>query len=436
MKKLTLTMRIVLSIIESVNENHYQYKRAGELHMKKKASMTVVASMLLAGGVLAGCNNAAEETAKEEPKQEETASETKDQAAETKEVAIEETAVGKQVKAYQDMKAEAEKAKEGQEVDWELVSKLYTDNLQAAVNEVNGEFDQAIQAAVEAGKNKELDANLARQLMDKTTQAYFYQKQKALHKDVEAALEAKDAEKAKAAFAELKHLVAQVIIPTAEKRDGLYELTGEASLVENINAGLAAQEEALNAGNTDDYSVSKQVTDKSIYRSYYLAANSYAKKIEDAAKEGKDELELQNMQAEGWGFLQAIKESLAGGDEAAAKRLDEIFTLTTTKAADVKADEVNSLFTKALVGKIAGYHGKVPEALEKNELTEAKVEAMEANMFLKALEITGSEKIGEEQFQAALAKGEEWYKAVAENKKDEAAALSKEIVAVVDQLVK
>jgi outer membrane murein-binding lipoprotein Lpp len=404
--------------------------------MQKKTSMTLVASMLLAGGVLAGCNNAAEEPKKEEPKAEETAAETTEKAAETKEVAIEETAAGKQVKAYQDMKAEAEKAKEGQEVDWEKVSQLYTENLQTAVNEVNGEFDQAIQAAVEAGKNKELDANIARQLMDKTTQAYFYQKQKALHKEIIAALEAKDADQAKALFAELKHLVAQVIVPTAEKRDGLYELTGEASLVENINAGLATQEEALNAGNAEDYSVYTQLTDKSIYRSYYLAANSYAKKVEDAAKEGKDEVELQNMQAEGWGFLQAIKGSLSGGDEAAAQRLDEIFTLNTTKPADVKADEVNSLFTKAIVGKINGYHGKVPEALEKNELTEAKIEALEANMFLKALEITGNEKIGEEPFKAALAKGEEWYNAVADNKKEEAAALSKEILAVVDQLVK
>ncbi|MBM7701278.1 hypothetical protein [Metabacillus iocasae] len=403
--------------------------------MKNRKSLTLFASVLVAGGVLAGCNTSTEK-AEEKPAAEEQVEETEAEEETQEEATTEQATAAEEIKAFQDIKAQTEKSKEGQEVDWEQVSTLYNDHLKTAVNQLNGEYDQAIEAAISGGQSGELEALIAHQLIDKTTQAYFYQKQKRLHQDVIAALEAKDTDAANASFEELKAVVNDIIVPTAEKRDGYYELTGEASLVENINNGLKTQEEALANNDVDSYKIYTQLTDKSVYRSYYLAANSYAEKIEAAVKEGKEEIELQNMQAEAWGFLQAIKESLSGGDEAAATRLNELFTLNTTNPADIKADEVNSLFVKAIVGKVKSYHEKAPVELDNGNVTEAQVKALEGNMFLKAIEIQGKEKLGEEKYAETMKQAEAWFNAIAENNKEEAATQSEQILMTLETLTK
>ncbi|WP_338750517.1 hypothetical protein [Bacillus sp. FJAT-52991] len=398
--------------------------------MKKRELQAVFASFLVAGTVLAGCGGT-EEAPKEEKKQEETkpAEEAKDQEqapAETK------GAVAAQIEAHQVFSAEKDKLKEGGEVDWAAVEKAYTEQLQAAINEVNGEYAQGIEAAIEAGKTGELEPVVSMQLVDKLTQSYFYQKQKRLQKDASAALAEKKTDEAKAMFGEIKQLAENVFIPTAEKRDTYYELSGEDSVAENIRNGLKVQEEALTAGNADDFQVYVQLTDKSIYKVYYLAANGYAEKIEAAVAEGKED-ELKIMQAEGYGFLQAIKESLSGGNEEAAKKLDELFSLDTDPKT-IKAAEVNSLFNTAIIGKITNYHQKVPEALEANKALDAKVEALEANMFMNMIDLQLEKQLGEEKTAELHEKAEKWFEAVANGKADEAKALSEEIMSGVNQI--
>lgn len=389
-----------------------------------KKSFSIIAGVLLAGTVLAGCNTT--ETDKKENK------DTAVEKAETKQeqkFEVEESKTGVQVITYKGMVDELSKATENKPVDWSNVKKLYESDLQTAVNEINGDFDQAIQAAISAGESGDLDPNVARQLIDKTTQSYFYQKQKSLHTEVADALEAKNSKKAAESFEELKFLTAEVFIPTAEKRDAFYELTGEDSIVENITNGLNAQEEAVKSGKADDYAVFKQITDKSIYRSYYLATKGYAKKIEDAVSAGGSEpTELLIMQAEGWGFLQAIKGSLAGGDEQAANRLDELFTLNKTAPSAIKTAEVSDLFRKAFIAKIKSYHEKVPTLMEKQELTEARSAAMEANVFMKAIELDLMEKLGEEKTDKLFVDAQSWYEAITSEKTDEATSLSKSIM--------
>jgi len=397
--------------------------------MRKKHLKAIFASFLLASGVLAGCN--AEKTEKKEENVK--TGETKEEKETAQEV--EQSTVSTQVEAYKTIKTEVEKAKEGQPVDWELVAKMYTEQLQSAVSSMEG-FDQPIATAIEGAKSGQLDANVARQIIDKVTQSYFYQLQKSLHTEVVTALESGDAAKAETLFADIKHLATEVFIPTALKRDEYYQLTGEASLEQNINAGLAAQEEALKANNVDDYKVYIQLTDKSIYRSYYLASQSYAEKIAAGVQEGKQELELKPQQAEAWGFLQGIKGSLSGGDEAAATRLDELFSLDKTSPKDIKIDEVKTLFAKAIFGKIKSYHEKAPAELDNNNITEARAKALEGNMFLKMIEIELKANLGEQKAQETFEVAEQWYNAIAENKKDEAAKLSQTVLSTVEQLVK
>ncbi|MFZ3588386.1 hypothetical protein ACOI1C_03720 [Bacillus sp. DJP31] len=406
--------------------------------MKKRTVLSFFATALLAGAVLSGCGNdektAVEPVTTESEVVEETDTEDATSAVET--VAVEESLTGKQLTAYHTMMDEAGKAKEGQVVDWELVSMTYTEGLQSAVTEVDESYDQGITAAIGAAINSEIEPIIAKQLVDKLSQAYFYQKQKNLHKDVIAALEAKDQPKAEAAFEEIKFLVNGLLLPTAMKRDEYYKFPNDSSMEENILTGLSTQEEALKAGNLDDYKVFLQITDKSVYRSYFLAARSYAEKIEAAVKEGKSGLDLQIMQAEAWGFYQAIKGSLSGGDEAAAARLDEIFSLSTTPAETIKAQEVQNLFVKAIVGKITGYHEKVVTSLAEEKVVDARIQALEGNMFSKAIELDLKAKLGEDKAVETLKQAEEWYNAIIDGNKDKASTHSKAVVDALTELVK
>ncbi|NMH69942.1 hypothetical protein HF072_14230 [Bacillus sp. RO3] len=396
--------------------------------MKKRDLNKIFAAFLLTGSVLAGCSSASEEPKEETtPSSEEKKDEPKEEAKEEMKLNTE-----AQVKAYSDMKAELEKMKEDKEVNWESVNDIYTSELQASVNEVNGEFSQAIEAAISGGQSGELEKNVARQLIDKMTQSYFYQVQKGLQGQAAEDIEADKADDAKAKFAEVKHLAENVFIPTAEKRDGLYELSGESSMVESINNGLSLQEKALDDANAEDFAVYKQVTDKSIYQSYFLASNSYAEKISKAVEEGNTE-ELAIMQAEGYGFLQAIKGSLAGGDEAAANELNSIFSLENDPST-IDAEKVNALYTKAIKGKAVGYHKDAAEVLESGDVATAKVEAMEGNMFVKMLEVNVKNQLGEEKSQELFDLSQKWFEAISAEKADEAKQHSEAIVSILNQL--
>ncbi|WP_108669374.1 hypothetical protein [Peribacillus acanthi] len=396
--------------------------------MKKRELTKIFAGFLFSAAVLTGCNSSDEVEKKEETKQETTKEESK--AEEKVAFDINATSSAKEVGAYLAIKQELEKMKENQPVDWDMAIEKYSSELKNPINEVSSEFQQATEVALNSGKSGELDQHLARQLFDKSVQSYFYQKQKTLQKDAAAKLAEGDVEAATAAFEEIKHLSTEVFIPTATKRDEYYQLTGEASMVENINAGLAAQEEALTNNKPEDFDLYIQLTDKSIYKSYYLAANSYGEKIAQGVTEGKTEEELKQMQAEAWGFFQAIKGSLSGGDEAAAMKLDQLFALDQTQVKAINAEEVNSLFTKAINGKIKGYHEKVNAAASAGKIAEAKVEALEANMFMKMLELNIQSKLGEEKANEAFAQAEQWFNAVSENNPEEAKSASEAVLSV------
>ncbi|NDI35275.1 hypothetical protein [Chengkuizengella sediminis] len=404
--------------------------------MNKKLT-TALSTMLIASVILSACGTEkpeAVEDTKEQVDQTEGSQNSNTEESEEvegQEVSIEDTITYTEVDTYKQMMDELKKEKEGEAADWNLVSTLYTDGLKDTVVEADDSLDVAILAAIEAGANEQLDTVVALQVIDKTTQSYFYKKQKNLQSDVVAALEEGNQQEADVAFSELKYLAEQVLVPTAAKRDSYYS----ADMQTQIENGLSLQEAALAEGNVDELKVYKQMTDKSVYRSYYLAANSYAEKIAAAVQEGgAEKVDLQIKQAEAWGFYQAIKGSLSGGDEQAAAALDTIFNLGETDPESINAEEVADLFVKAFVGKITGYHEKVPVALEEGNITDARVEAMEANIFMKAIELEVIERLGEEQGSDLMAKGTAWYEAVTNENAEEANSISVEIVEALNQL--
>lgn len=369
--------------------------------MKKRLK---VASLFITAGLLAACGNSNEETITA-PKKEKT-----EQTAETNTNAgIAATTLKDELTIFSSIKAELDKAKEGQTIDWKMVTTSYDSKLKGGVTTAAPEIDEVISSALAGVESKDLDENVARQLVDKGIQSYFYKLQKSTQATAEEAVVAGKTDEATAALNDIKEMSKTVFIPTAEKRDASYGFKNEDSIAQAINSGLTAQEEAITAKKAADFNVAKQLTDKSIYRSFYLAALGYAQKIEDGVKDGTDEKELQMEQAEGYGFLLAIEESLAGGDEAAVAKLKELYDFSKTKPADVQFKEVESLFAKALTEKIDGYHEEAQEALEKKEVDTARVEAMEANMFVIAMKPTLENRLGKEKAQTILTDANAWY---------------------------
>lgn len=370
--------------------------------MKKRLK---VASLFITAGLLAACGNSSNEDTTTAPKKEKT-----EQTSETNTNAgIAATTLKDELTIFSSIKAELDKAKEGQTIDWKMVTTSYESKLKGGVTTAAPEIEEVISSALAGVESKDLDENVARQLVDKGIQSYFYKLQKSTQATAEEAVVAGKTDEATAALSDIKEMSKTVFIPTAEKRDASYGFKNEDSIAQAINSGLTAQEEAITAKKAADFNVAKQLTDKSIYRSFYLAALGYAQKIEDGAKAGTDEKELQMEQAEGYGFLLAIEESLAGGDEAAVAKLKELYDFSKTKPADVQFKEVESLFAKALTEKIDGYHEEAQEALEKKEVDTARVEAMEANMFVIAMKPTLENRLGKEKAQAILTDANAWY---------------------------
>lgn len=368
--------------------------------MKKRLK---VASLFMTAGLLAACGNSEETTTAPKKEKTEQTSETKTNAG------IAATTLKDELTIFSSIKAELDKAKEGQAIDWKMVQTSYDSKLKGGVTTAAPEIDEVISSALAGVESKDLDENVARQLVDKGIQSYFYKLQKSTQATAEEAVKAGKTDEATAALSDIQDMSETVFIPTAEKRDASYGFKNEDSIGQAINSGLTAQEEAITAKNIADFNVAKQLTDKSIYRSFYLAALGYAQKIEDGVKAGTDEKELQMEQAEGYGFLLAIEESLAGGDEEAVATLKERYDFSKTKPADVKFKEIESLFAKALTEKIDGYHEEAQEALEKKDIDTARVEAMEANMFVIAMKPTLENRLGKETAQTVLADASAWY---------------------------
>lgn len=362
-----------------------------------------VASLFMTAGLLAACGNSEETTTAPKKEKTEQTSETKTNAG------IAATTLKDELTIFSSIKAELDKAKENQAIDWKMVQTSYDSKLKGGVTTAAPEIDEVISSALAGVESKELDENIARQLMDKGIQSYFYKLQKSTQATAEEAVKAGKTDEATAALNDIQDMSETVFIPTAEKRDASYGFKNEDSIAQAINSGLTAQEEAITSKNIADFNVAKQLTDKSIYRSFYLAALGYAQKIEDGVKAGTDEKELQMEQAEGYGFLLAIEESLAGGDEEAVATLKERYDFSKTKPADVKFKEIESLFAKALTEKIDGYHEETQEALEKKDIDTARVEAMEANMFVIAMKPTLENRLGKETAQTVLADASAWY---------------------------
>jgi len=137
--------------------------------MKKRHLKGIFASFIMTSAVLAACGP---QEAAEKPKEEKQEEAAPAKESEEKVEKVDFAAV------YKEAITELDKAKEGKEVDFEMVTNLYKKDLQSLVQSRDTEFeaqnDQHITAALQAGQDKSMDPIVVRQLFDKLMQKVFY----------------------------------------------------------------------------------------------------------------------------------------------------------------------------------------------------------------------------------------------------------------------
>lgn len=259
--------------------------------MKKRDLNKIFASFIMASAVLAGCGVDKETASKpEEKKQEETVKQ--DEKEESAEKEVEYGVV------FKEAVTELEKAKEGKEVDFDKVSKLYTENLQGLVEKRDQEFedtvDQHITAALQAGKDGSMDKVVVKQIFDKLMQKVFYTTMK--HEFIEVAENWDNKEEVKEEIEEAKEFYA-IIEGTVQKRDDAYGT----NMKDAIAGGFEEMEKAVEAKDQLAFQLGKQVVDKTLMKTFYLATaavpNGYATKAANEAKEDAEAAKIE--QAEG-----------------------------------------------------------------------------------------------------------------------------------------
>lgn len=354
--------------------------------MKKRELKTIFASFLVASAVLTACNTQETVEKPKEEKQEETAAAEKSEEKAAEEVEF--------AAAYKEAVAELDKAKEGQEVDFGKVTDLYTKNLQSLVQERDAEFeaqnDQHITAALQAGQDGTMDPIISRQIFDKLMQKVFYTTVK--HEFTEVGDNWADKNAVKEEIEEAKEFYA-ILQSTVEKRDA----ANETNMVSVIDGGFAEIDKAVESDDQLGFQLGKQVVDKTLMKTFYLATgsvpNGYATKAAAEAKENPEVAKIE--QAEGWAFYQSINTYLAKHAAEDAAFIESQFNLETD-IASLDPAAVNKAFVRGF-SQIA--LGEYAESLEAWGEDKSAITALEGALFIDVIGEDIKGIIGEEAYQ-------------------------------------
>nr|WP_221452379.1 hypothetical protein [Bacillus benzoevorans] len=344
----------------------------------------IFASFITASALLGACGAQGTEKPKE-VKQEETAT-----GEESKEKATEEADL---TAAYNEAVTELNKAKEGKEVDFGMVTDLYTKNLQSLVQKRDAEFetqnDQHITAALQAGQDGTMDPVVAKQIFDKLMQKVFYTTVKHEFTEIEENWGKKEVVNKELEEAKEFYTVLQ---STVEKRDAAYET----NMVSVIAGGFDEIEKAIESGDKLGFQLGKQVVDKTLMKTFYFATgalpNGYATKVAAAAKENLEEAKIE--QAEGWAFYQSIFSYLDKHAAEEAAFIEKQFNLETD-VATIDPAAVNKAFVRGFA-KIA--LDEYAESLEAWGEDKSAVTALEGALFIDVIGEDIKGIIGEEAY--------------------------------------
>jgi hypothetical protein len=391
--------------------------------MKKRNLKLIFASFLIASAVLTGCGAEKESAKPEEKKQEETVN--KDEAEETADT--EEVEYGT---VYKEAVTELEKAKEGKDVDFDKVTKLYTENLQELVQNRDQEFedtiDQHITTALQAGKDGSMDKVVVKQIFDKLMQKVFYTTMK--HEFIEVGENWGNKEVVTEEIEEAKEFYA-IIEGTVQKRDD----ANGTNMKEAIAGGFEEMEKAVGADDQLAFQLGKQVVDKTLMKTFYLATaavpNGYATKAANEAKEDAEAAKVE--QAEGWAFYQSIASYLVKNAPEEAEVIEKQFNLET----DVKTIDPTAVNNAAVRGfaKIALH--ELEESEENWGQEKGVITALEGALFIDMISEDIKRLIGEDKYAELTDKAQKYYEAAKAQDKENGEALRKEVEAALQTVI-
>ncbi|WP_031407841.1 hypothetical protein [Geobacillus vulcani] len=277
--------------------------------------------------------------------------------------------------------AELEKAKQGGAVDFGKVESIYKEKLQPLVQKRDAEFEDAVDehitTALAAGKDGSLEPLVVKQIFDKLMQKAFYTTIK--HEFTEAEEHWADKEEVKEEIEEAKAFYA-ILQPTVEKRDAAYGT----KLADAINGAFAQMEQAVQNDDALSFALGKQVVDKTLMKTFYLASGAlphgYAAKAAAAAKENAEEAKVE--QAEGWAFYQSVYPYMKRHAAEEADYILKQFDLQTdVKTLDPKA--VNHAFVRGWA-KVALH--EYEESQENWGQDKSVITALEGALFIHMIE--------------------------------------------------
>lgn len=331
---------------------------------------------------------------------------------------------------FKEANEELAKAENGGDVDYDKVIESYKSNLQPLVqkrdNELGETIDQNIITALEAGKSGEMEKMVSKQLFDKLMQKVFYTTIK--HEFTEINENWDDKEAVKEEIEEAKEFYA-ILESTVQKRDN----ANGTKMVDNINAGFGEIEKAAESGDKLSFQLGKQVVDKTLMKTFYLATgavpNGYATKAAGAAKENPTEAKIE--QAEGWAFYQSIQSYVAKHSPEEGALIQKQFDLQTdVKTLDPEA--VNKAFVRGFA-KVA--LDEYAESKEKLGNEEAAITGLEGALFIDIIGNDIKALIGEDQYNQLTEKAQKYVEAAKSKDKAPGEALLKEIEPVLNSVI-
>jgi formylglycine-generating enzyme required for sulfatase activity len=391
----------------------------------KKELSLIFASFILAGSVLTGCATKEKEASGSSESNKQEQSEKKEDSK--KEVEDKEVDVAS---AFQEAITELEKAKEGKDVDFDKVNKIYTENLQKLTQDRDAEFedqlDQHITNALQAGKDGSMDKVVVKQIFDKLMQKVFYTTIKHEFKEIEENWT--DKEEVKEEIEEAKEYYA-ILQSTVEKRDA----ANGTKMVDVIAGGFNEIESAVDADDQLAFSLGKQVVDKTLMKTFYLATgnipNGYAAKAAEAAKEDKEEAKIE--QAEGWAFYQSIYSYLDGHSPEEAAFILEQFDLETD-VAQLNPEQVNKAFVRGF-SKVA--LDEYEESIETWGEDKSVITALEGALFIDVIDKDLKALLGDEGYSKLTETAQKYLDAAKEKDKVAGEKLHKELQTTLESTI-
>lgn len=397
--------------------------------MKKIELRKIMARFLMAGTavtVMAACSGQEEETTDkpaEETSVEETEKSAEEPEAEEKEN-IDYAAV------FEEAKTELDKAKEGQEVDFDKVNELYTSNFQELVqkrdSELETQMDEQITAALTTGKDGSMNPVVSKQIFDKLLQKVFYTTMKAEFSDAEENWTDKDLVNEE--MTEAKEFYA-ILKSTVEKRDAANGTT----MVDVIDGGFSEMESAIESDNLLAFQLGKQVVDKTLMKTFYLATgsipNGYATKAAEAAKENPEEAKVE--QAEGWAFYQSLSSYLTKHSHEDAAFIEKQFNLETD-VTTLDPQAVNEAFVRGFAQTAINEY---KESVELWGEDKSVITALEGALFIDIIGSDLKEQLGEVEYIALTEKANNYLEAAKAKDKETGEPIVNELMAQLQSII-